>query len=102
MNVNELRALQGLGPTGGDRAPALPQPQSPGVDFADTLEDAVNKVDDLQKAAGDQIASFAAGENDNIHEVVISMNQAELSFKLMTEVRNKMLETYHELMRMQV
>jgi flagellar hook-basal body complex protein FliE len=62
----------------------------------------VNKVDDAQKAADGQIEAFVAGEQENLHEVMIAMNEAKLSFQLMTEVRNRMLETYQELMRMQV
>lgn len=100
MNIAQLQRLrtQGLGDGAG-----LPQPR--GTDdssFADTLRDAVGQVDSLNKAADEQIEAFVAGEQENLHEVVIAMNQAKLSFQLMTEVRNKMLETYHELMRMQV
>ena len=70
--------------------------------LADALTEAVNRVDGAQKAADGQIDAFVAGEQENLHEVMISMNQAELYLQLMTEVRNKMLDTYQELMRMQV
>lgn len=85
---------------------ALPRPRDvdrPGaVSFSDTLKNAVDQVDGAQKAADTQIEAFVAGEQENLHEVMISMNEARLSFQLMTEVRNRMLETYQELMRMQV
>ncbi len=100
MNIAQLQRLrtQGLGDGGN-----LPQPRGTGdSSFADTLRDAVGEVDGLNKAADEQIEAFVAGEQENLHEVMIAMNQAKLSFQLMTEVRNKMLETYHELMRMQV
>lgn len=81
----------------------LPSPgQSGASGFGSALQDAVNKVDDAQKAADGQIEAFVAGEQENLHEVMIAMNEAKLSFQLMTEVRNRMLETYQELMRMQV
>lgn len=73
-----------------------------GPAFGATLADAVDRVDQSQKAAGAQIEAFVAGETENTHEVMIAMNQAELHFKLMTEVRNKLLDGYQELMRMQV
>lgn len=99
MNIAQLQRLR----SGGIQDGALPQPRQPqGPSFGDTLKDAVNQVDDAQKAADQQIEAFVAGEQENLHEVMISMNQAKLAFQLMTEVRNKALETYQELMRMQV
>jgi flagellar hook-basal body complex protein FliE len=98
MTIAELQRIQSLG----DGA-RLPQPrESDGAGFGDTLKEAMNQVDGAQKAADGQIEAFVAGEQENVHEVMIAMNQAKVSFQLMTEVRNKMLETYHELMRMQV
>lgn len=102
MKIAQLAVRNDLHFTGSDRAAALPQPAPDGSDFSATLGDAIDRVDGLQKDANKEIASFVAGENENVHEVMIAMNEAELSFQLMTEVRNKMLETYHELMRMQI
>ena len=59
-------------------------------------------MDGAQKVADEQVEAFIAGEQENVHEVMISMNEAKMHFQLMTEVRNRMLETYQELMRMQV
>lgn len=99
MTINELQRIRSAV---GDGA-RLPQPREPqGASFGDTLRDAVGQVDSAHRAADGQIEAFVAGEQENVHEVMIAMNQAKLSFQLMTEVRNKMLETYHELMRMQV
>lgn len=101
MTVAQLQRLRQV--TGGEGN--LPVPRTGGeggASFADTLKDAVNKVDGAQKEADNQIEAFVAGEQDDLHEVMISMNSARLSFQLMTEVRNKMLDTYQELMRMQV
>ncbi len=73
-----------------------------GPAFSDTLRDAVDSVDQAQKAADGQVEAFVAGETDNVHDVMIALNQAELHFQLLTEVRNKLLEGYQEIMRMQV
>jgi len=104
VNVAQLQRLQGAFPT--DDVQWLPQPRQPeqsdNSTFVNTLKDAVNRVDGAQKAAEGQIEAFVAGEQENLHEVMISMNQAKLHFQLMTETRNKMLETYQELMRMPV
>lgn len=103
MNVAQLRRLQQAVPGRTDRGPGLPTPRSnDGPGFQATLEDAINRVDGAQKNADGQIEAFVAGEQENLHEVMISMNQAELHFDLMNEVRNKALDTYQELMRMQI
>ena len=73
-----------------------------GPAFGDTLAEAVGRVDHAQKTADAHVEAFVAGETENAHEVMIAMNQAELHFKLMTEVRNKLLDGYQEIMRMQV
>ncbi|MDT0632359.1 flagellar hook-basal body complex protein FliE [Rubrivirga sp. S365] len=96
----QLQRLQGLTPGDGPR-PSWTAPGA-GGGFADTLRDAIGQVDASQKTADGQIEAFVAGEQENLHEVTIAMNEARLHFQLMTEVRNKSLETYQELMRMQV
>lgn len=91
------------GGAGNDRPAALPQPQSGnGVAFGSAFEDAINRVDASQKNANAEVEAFVAGEQESLHEVMIAINQAGLTFQLMTEVRNRMVETYQELMRMQV
>ena len=104
MNVSELQRLQRLAPAGTDGFARTPfgggAPE--GTGFGDTLAGAIDKVDAAQKVADEQVEAFVAGEQESVHEVMISMNEAKLHFQLMTEVRNRMLETYQELMRMQV
>lgn len=99
---SEIGQVGGIGGSevGGLRRPLGPRLNGPA--FGDTLNNAIHQVDQAQKAADAQITAFVAGEQENLHEVMIAMNQAELSLQLMTEVRNRMLETYQELMRMQV
>ncbi len=105
MTVGQLQMLRSGPATGADGPGALPRPRTEeagGSGFGDTLKQAVQSVDASQKEADQQIQAFVAGEQENVHEVMISMNQARLHFQLMTEVRNKALDTYQELMRMQV
>lgn len=73
-----------------------------GPAFRETLTEAVDRVDAAQKTADAQVESFIAGETDNVHDVTIALNQAELHFQMLAEVRNKLLDGYQELMRMQV
>ncbi|NBB99886.1 MAG: flagellar hook-basal body complex protein FliE [Bacteroidetes bacterium] len=103
MNISQLQRVQ-QAPPGPERQ--LPAPQFDDQDdtpsFTKTLANAIDSVDGAQKLADQNIEAFVAGETENLHEVMISMNQAKLHFQLMTEVRNRSLETYQELMRMQV
>ncbi|MCC8194847.1 MAG: flagellar hook-basal body complex protein FliE [Deltaproteobacteria bacterium] len=69
--------------------------------FADTLKDSLAKVNDLQQEKKAMIASFASGEQQNVHELMISLQKAGLAMNMTTAVRNKALEAYKELARMQ-
>jgi flagellar hook-basal body complex protein FliE len=76
--------------------------QKSGVGFKETVNKFVNDVNDLQLKAGESIESFAGGEVENVHEVMIAMTKAEVSFKFMMETRNKLIDAYKEIMEMQV
>lgn len=86
-------------------APAAPLPSSPGLapahgNFQSTLGRLVADVTAKQAAANQALAGL--GHGVPLHQVVLANEEASLSFQLMVEVRNKLLESYQELMRMQV
>jgi flagellar hook-basal body complex protein FliE len=70
--------------------------------FSSLLGNFVQEVNSQQIAAGDKVRGLMSGENVSLHEAVIAMEEASLSFQMMVEVRNKLVESYQELMRMQV
>lgn len=70
--------------------------------FKNTLGGFMNEINDLQTKANASIENFATGKVENVHEVMIAMAKAEVSFKFMMEARNKLVETYKEVMRMQM
>lgn len=70
--------------------------------FADVLSNAINSVDETMKTSNQQVQAFIAGETDNVHDVMISMQRAQISFEMMVEIRNKAVETYQEISRMQI
>jgi flagellar hook-basal body complex protein FliE len=73
-----------------------------GAGFADTLKHFAAEVnDELYKADG-QMEEFAVGKQSDLQDVVVASEKADLSFKLLLQVRNKLLEAYQEIMRMQV
>lgn|SRR6056297_1000839 len=73
-----------------------------GDSFADMITKAVNGVDETMKGAEQNMQDYVAGKTDNVHDVMISMQRAQLSFQLMVEVRNKAIDAYQELSRMQI
>jgi len=76
--------------------------RAPGVDgeFADTLKDALQSVDQLQKESEAAQTAYANNEDVSLHDVLIKIEEAEIAFKTMMEVRNKLVEAYREIMRM--
>ncbi len=95
---NSGRVVQQPKINGSNLAPT----SSSGVSFADTLKDAVNKVNDLQQEADTKMQQLATGETSDIADVKISAEKADIALRLMTSVRNKMIDAYHEIMKMQV
>jgi len=75
--------------------------KSPGS-FQSLLTNMVGDVVEKQAAANDAMVGLMSGKNVSLHQAMISMEEANVSFQLMVEVRNKLLESYQELMRMQV
>lgn len=70
--------------------------------FSNLLGNFVNEVSAKQSAADDTVSGLLSGQNVSLHQAMISMEEASVSFQMMVEVRNKMLDSYQELMRMQV
>lgn len=62
----------------------------------------LNAANNQQFAAESAIDQLATGKTDSLHNVVISAAKADLSFRLVLEMRNKLIESYEEIMRMQV
>lgn len=81
-----------------DLAPVQPA----GDSFATMLGRLVSEVNAKQHVATDTVAAMHAGEKIPLHQTVLAMEEANVSFQLMVEVRNKLLESYQELMRMQI
>ncbi len=78
-------------------------PTNPGEKtFADTLKDAVQSVNEAQKTADFKAQQLATGKTSDIADVMLASEKANIQFKLMTSVRNKIIEAYQEIMKMQV
>lgn len=86
--------------------PGLDTKRSPseteGKGFGEFLAESLEKVDALQKDADAMVAQMAQGEDLGIQEAMVAVEKADVAFKLMMEVRQKILDAYQEIMRMQV
>ncbi|OLC90779.1 MAG: flagellar hook-basal body complex protein FliE [Deltaproteobacteria bacterium] len=70
--------------------------------FGEVLKDSLAQVNHLQHEADGAIQQLATGGTATLHDTMLTIEKAELSFRLMMQVRNKIVEAYQEVLRMQV
>jgi flagellar hook-basal body complex protein FliE len=97
MPTPEIQAPTPLGQPG-EINPAQPA----GDSFGNVLGKLIQDVNTKQNAASAAIDGLQSGQGVPLHQAVIAMEEANVSFQLMVEVRNKLLDSYQELMRMQI
>ena len=78
------------------------KPEGAGNSFSTMLQSSIKEVNQLQNEADSSIDQLIVGKSRNLHETMIALEKADISFRLMMEVRNKIIDAYHEIMRMQV
>ena len=76
--------------------------ESDKVNFTDVLNNAVNKVNDSQVKANNDIEALIKGDDITMHEVMLSTQEAQISMQLMLEMRNKLYDEYKELSSVQL
>ena len=91
--------VRGVSPVGVRAGSPLQQALS---GFAEALERAVRSAEELQRRADAAAAALADGRTDDVHAVMVAMEEASLALQLAIQVRNRLLESYQELVRMQV
>ena len=96
-SVDPLRPLTGIEPkkTEGDKSVE-------GTSFGAVLKDAIQDINNLQNDADKAIANVQLEDAGSIHDAMIALEKAGISFQVMMQVRNKILDAYQEVMRMQV
>ena len=72
------------------------------TEFMKTLEDAMTQVGQLQNDADTRVGQLLNGNGQDVHSALIAVEKASLAFDMMVQVRNKLVESYQELMRMQI
>jgi flagellar hook-basal body complex protein FliE len=93
---NNTISPQGLSPSG------KPTPQTGSVSFGRLLEGSMDRVNQLQKEADANINNLAGGNQTDIHQTMIAVEKADVSFELLMQIRNKLIGAYERIMRMPV
>ena len=85
-----------------DAARASQAGQVKQADFSDWLTNQINHTNDKIEAADHQVQQLALGEADNLHQVMIALSTAKTSFELTVQIRNRLLEGFQQVMRMNI
>lgn len=94
-----ISSISGL--TGPKANPMQPPPEV-GPSFSQLLKESLNDVNKLQSEADKSVEDLVVGKSRNIHETMIALNKADIAFRMTLQVRNKLVEAYQEIIRMQV
>lgn len=108
FTVSSANKFMDTGSIRDSKSLTIEQPMSPGSvketqgSFADTLKTAIDNVNQLQKVSDKAAQDLATGRTDNVAEVMISAEKADIALRVMVQVRNKIIDAYQEIMKMQV
>ena len=98
-----LSVLRATSAQAGSRVSEAQGTAAGATDFAQVLQNSIAQVNQTQQQAEGMAANFAAGDSSaSLHEVMISLQKANVSFQEMVQVRNKLVSAYHDVMNMQV
>jgi flagellar hook-basal body complex protein FliE len=97
-----MQELQLLPELGNSRKAVNKMLKEANTSFGETLNQAVHDVNSLQGEASKAVQRMVSGEETDIHNVMVAVEKAKTSFDLLMEIRNKTIDTYREIMRMQV
>ncbi|HEY9059821.1 MAG TPA: flagellar hook-basal body complex protein FliE [Pseudobacteroides sp.] len=100
MAVNSINGFNAISPVTFDKN--IPVSENKGLNFSEIFNNALNSVNELQAQSKELTNDLAAGRTDNIHEVLIAGEKADVALQLTIQIRNKILDAYTEIMRMQI
>ena len=100
--INAISGIKPLSGSSGIASTGIGKPSAGKSNFADTLRNYVGKVDQQQRNAGSAIHDLVSGKSQDILPVVTAVAKADMSFKLLVGVRNKVIEAYKQTMNMQI
>jgi flagellar hook-basal body complex protein FliE len=99
--INAIGTSAGIAPI---RTPALAGEQGAAgaAGFEKVLSEAIHRVETFRLNSEQSVDRFLSGEGEDLHKVALATQQAELAFELFLQVKNKVVQAYQEVMRMQV
>ena len=95
-NIDKISSLNTLS------KPAVDKSGTSSTDFSKILQESLEEVNDTQVKGDKAMADIATGEVKDLHQAAIAINKAEISMKMMLEIRNKALNAYKEIARTQI
>lgn len=103
IDMNQLLSqLKTMALMSQDKVPMNDSASSP-TDFSQLLKSSIDKVNDLQLKSGKMTTAFELGDkNLSLEEVMIALQKANIAFQAMTQVRNKLMSAYQDIMNMPV
>jgi flagellar hook-basal body complex protein FliE len=102
MEINSINSGAGIGKVFPEIGTSQTKPSASAAGSGNFFEELVSKVGDLQSQADNKIKSMVTGESRELHEVMLAVEKASISFQFLTQVRNKAMEAYQEIMKMPV
>ena len=105
--ISGFEAIQGIKGLGIPETGLVPvqnavQQNASRVDFNELLKTAINSINESQMSADSAIEKLAAGQNIELHNVMLAMQKSSLTLQMALQVKNKITEAYQEIMRMQI
>ncbi|MCD6326243.1 flagellar hook-basal body complex protein FliE [bacterium] len=94
--------IQPFGPEAAKPEERTPKTVDGKSSFGDFLKQSIKEVNSLQNEADKSIVEFSTGKTNDIHQVMMTVQKADLSFRLMSKIRNKLMDAYKEVTRMGV
>jgi flagellar hook-basal body complex protein FliE len=102
MTIEAIGAMNSVGVTDMVRSTAIAPGGTAATDFMHVLDAGLSRVNESLTTADAQLRGLAGGEDIAIHDVMVSMEKARVDLMLVAEVRNRLVEAYQELTRMQL
>lgn len=96
MRINDIAPVTPLAPIGETARP------SGAAGFQDVLKDTIARVEQSRADATQAVEQFVSGENQDLHSTILATQRASLDFELLLQLRNKVVQSYQEVMRMQL
>lgn len=97
--LGQMQALEALAQGQSMQVEVKPEQ---GQNFADLMQQAIGKVNQTQMQAASMSKAFEMGENVDLSQVMIAVQKSRVSFEALTQVRNKLLSAYQDVMNMPV